>query len=64
MAKGRIAAGAMILFFVSGCGESASDRITRADINARNAIFRAERLADKVSDLEARLDAIEKRLRM
>lgn len=56
-------AGSLIILMV-GCGQIASlhSDLNVADVNARNAIYKADQLAGEVSSLEGRVDDLEKQL--
>lgn len=62
--RAGLAAAFMAAALVTGCGESVSDQVERADANARNAIARAASLASRVSELEARLERLERHLNL
>jgi outer membrane murein-binding lipoprotein Lpp len=47
---------------LSSCGDSASDRLEVADVNARRAIAKADELSSRVSDLETRVEELESKL--
>ncbi len=47
---------------VSGCGDPMKDKLDVADVNARNAIAKANALTDQVEDLESTVFDLESRI--
>lgn len=62
--RAGLAAALLAAALLTGCGESMSDKVERADANARNAIARAAALSSRVSELEAKVARLERRLNM
>lgn len=58
----RIAAVALIALALTGCADPQKERVEIADVNARNAIVKADELASRVEALETRVDELEAKL--
>ena len=58
----RFAALALVALALTGCGDPQKERLEIADVNARNAIVKAEELSSRIDALEARVDELETKL--
>lgn len=52
----RIELAAVAVLLLGSCKPEWKDRLDVADVNARNAIYKAEALESRVSDIEQRLN--------